>query len=570
MMARASKLVVFGERNKHAQHPAFIEDIRRRRVIWELALGAGVSIAVVWLATPPLIGHFVRSTLGPYKQPWNEPDPELPLQSDKSPSVCVVGSGIAGLVAGWTLARRGFRVVVRESAEFAGGKAGTQNITLPDGEVQRIDHGFHAFFRSYYNLNHVMAESGASEDFAQISDYVIVTRSLDSLSFGTLERTPVRNLLQLAKRGVFKWSEVLFGPTKHYMDVFLRYDREQTYSLLGETSFATFCDRARLPDSLRRVFNTFARAFFADDELLSTADIVKSFHFYFLSNDTGLLYDYPTADYQTAVIDPLLRPVHDTGGELRLSDPVQSIVVGDAELTVDDERFDHVVLATDVVGARAIAEASDFGGSGTALIEKLSALRPSQPYAVMRVWVDGSRARDEWPVFVSTERARLLDSITFYHRIDPVCAEWAERHDGAVYELHCYAAPEGASDDEIGAHLLREMEHYLGATEPFHTHLEVRRNFTSFHVVRHLDRPGPVTDVPGLTLAGDWVDCPFPVMLLEAAAATGRLAANEILRAEGLRAEQVWRVPLRGVLADAPHPPKPAWVDFGPATETAP
>ena len=71
------------------------------------------------------------------------------------------------------------------------------------------------------------------------------------------------------------------------MDVFLRYDREETYNLLGQTSFETFCERAKLPASLRLVFNTFARAFFADDELLSTADIVKSFHFYFLSNDAA-------------------------------------------------------------------------------------------------------------------------------------------------------------------------------------------------------------------------------------------------------------------------------------------
>ena len=134
-----------------------------------------------------------------------------------------------------------------------------------------------------------------------------------------------------------------------------------------------------------------------------------------------------------------------------------------------------------------------------------------------------------------------------------------------MYELHCYAAPPEASDEQIQADLLRELEHYTGPFEVQHTHLQVRRNFAAFHVGEHANRPAVTTDIPGLVLAGDWVDCPFPAMLLEAAASTGRLAANEILQAEGLRTEAIWSVPQRGVLADAPHPPKPPWVDFGPA-----
>jgi isorenieratene synthase len=57
------------------------------------------------------------------------------------------------------------------------------------------------------------------------------------------------------------------------------------------------------------------------------------------------------------------------------------------------------------------------------------------------------------------------------------------------------------------------------------------------------------TDVPGLTLAGDWVATPFPSALMERAAATGIGAANVILAAHRYRTEPVWSVPPRGILA---------------------
>jgi isorenieratene synthase len=62
-------------------------------------------------------------------------------------------------------------------------------------------------------------------------------------------------------------------------------------------------------------------------------------------------------------------------------------------------------------------------------------------------------------------------------------------------------------------------------------------------------RPGVVTDAPGVRLAGDGVRLPFPTALMERAAASGFLAAGDILSAVGAAAEPVWSVPARGLLA---------------------
>ena len=49
--------------------------------------------------------------------------------------------------------------------------------------------------------------------------------------------------------------------------------------------------------------------------------------------------------------------------------------------------------------------------------------------------------------------------------------------------------------------------------------------------------------------AGDWVALPCPAMLMEAACTSGLLAANLLLRRQGLREEPVESVPRRGLLA---------------------
>jgi isorenieratene synthase len=88
-----------------------------------------------------------------------------------------------------------------------------------------------------------------------------------------------------------------------------------------------------------------------------------------------------------------------------------------------------------------------------------------------------------------------------------------------------------------------------------HEVLQVKQDFTAFHVGCHRDRPGTQTGVPGLFCAGDWVKLPFPAMLLEAACASGIVAANHILQMDGLREEPVLSVPLRGLMAGIPEPP---------------
>ena len=121
-----------------------------------------------------------------------------------------------------------------------------------------------------------------------------------------------------------------------------------------------------------------------------------------------------------------------------------------------------------------------------------------------------------------------------------------------MIELHSYACPHDASRDELVAEMRRE----LTGLWPEFADLEVLdvdahryTNAPGFDPGFHARRPGVVTDARGLRLAGDWVATDVPSALMERAALTGVLAANDVLREEGVAPEPIRSITPRGVLA---------------------
>ncbi len=518
-------------------------------MIWAL-----LALVVLALSWKQLVRLLVRARLGPYRVQVNVVDPKLPRTSSAPRTVAVLGGGLAGISAASTLAARGYCVTIFEAQPYLGGKLGSWPVKLSSGETEWVSHGFHAFFRHYYNLNRFLDALGIRQKFRAISDYRIVFSGGDELSFGEVDTTPVLNLLSLAQRRVYRLKDALKSPTRDLLGLFLEYDAKKTFEQLDGMSFAQFDRLAKLPPRLKLAFNTFARAFFSDEHRLSMAELVKSFHFYFLGHDGGLTYDHPVEDYEASLLTPIRAHLSKLGVTLRLGTRVTQLAREEGVFQVNGAPFDRVVLATDVVGTRAIVT----GARGLeGLAPKLGTLEPGQRYAVLRVWIDKA-ARKTLPVFVISDRLRLLDAITFYERTEAESARWVERHGGSVLELHSYAVPDDIPDDQVKPLLLAESVKFLPELEGMKVrdeHFQLRRDFTSFHLGADAKRPGTQSGIPGLVCAGDWVKLQFPSMLLEAAFSSGLVAANSLLRADGLQEEPVESVPLRGLLAGVPPPP---------------
>jgi isorenieratene synthase len=189
------------------------------------------------------------------------------------------------------------------------------------------------------------------------------------------------------------------------------------------------------------------------------------------------------------------------------------------------------------------------------------------PFAVLRLWLDGKVA-PEREAFLGTSGYDLLDNVTVLERFEQGAARWTAEHGGSVVELHGYAVDPTRDADLAGAGPLgldhaRLRERLLAALH------EVYPETAALGIVQEellveddcaLVGTGPWrerltvgTPYEGLVLAGDGLRVDYPIALMERAAVTGVLSANTLLAGWGVRGEDVWTVPLEGLLRRPRH-----------------
>ncbi|MEH1055735.1 FAD-dependent oxidoreductase [Micromonospora sp. CPCC 206171] len=471
----------------------------------------------------------------------------------------VVGGGIAGISAAVVLAERGVAVTVLEAAPTLGGRLGAWPEVLTDG-TQLVEHGFHAFFRQYYNWRAILRRVDPGLDFLKpIPGYPILSGQWPTEEFGRLPPAPPLNLLALLLRSPSLRLADLRRMDSDAALPLLSYHPERTYAEFDTTTADQLLTSLKLPDRARAMlFDVFSHSFFNREAEMSAAEMIAQFHFYLLGNPEGLTFDCPDEDYATAIWQPLTRHVEKHGGR---------VVTEAAATRLDREpggwrvrtadgsayRAAHVVLAVDPPALAALIAASPgLPGAAPRLVARMPAFgRPGPPYAVARYWMDGD-VRADRAVFSGVSRQSTLDSVTLYHRLENSSRRWAERTGGSVVELHAYACDEGVPAEELAERMRVE----LTTLWPEAAGLRVRElrarveaQAPAFTPGSHAERPGVRTDANGLYLAGDGIRTEFPSALMERAAATGIIAANHILRAEGAAAEPVRSVRPRGLLA---------------------
>ena len=293
------------------------------------ALCSATVVVYQWhqirVAQPSWLARLIERGFGGYRHTLEEVDTGRPQPVEEPRTVAVIGGGLAGLSAASMLAERGFKVTLLERNPYIGGKVAGWRETLDDGFDASVEHGFHAFFRHYYNLDDWLDHIGVRRSMRPVGDYTILTEDLRRLSFADQREAPILNLVNLARRGLYAMGPVAMGPAGREMEAFLRYDAEETFRDFDDLPFSTFAARAELPRDLRTVFNAFSRAFFSDDDRLSTAELIKSFHFYYLSHDHGLGYDFVDGDYANGLVAPIVAHLERHGVAVHTSTAVESL-----------------------------------------------------------------------------------------------------------------------------------------------------------------------------------------------------------------------------------------------------
>ena len=475
---------------------------------------------------------------------------------DRPVSAVVAGGGIAGIAAASVLAERGFSVTLCEKESFLGGRAGAWTDQLRDGTRFEMERGFHAFFRQYYNLRELLRRVDPELSMLKpLDDYPILGPDGLVESFAGLPRKSPWNVVALTKRTPTMGLRDLLKVNGRAAFEMLRYDSDRTYTQFDARSASDYLDSLAFPPSARRMlFDVFSHSFFNPEESMSAGELLMMFHFYFVGNPEGLIFDVARQPFSTAIFEPFRRYLESKGVEVRTGCAVERVDRGEDGFVTQTSsgavESDLAVLALTVPALQRVVAAS-----GTLTDESwrrsVDGLALTNPFAVWRLWLD-KPAKPGRAGFVGTTGVGLLDNISLFELLEDESREWAERTGGSVVELHAYAVPEGISEDELRDDLMKGLHVFYPETRDARVVEErflLRRDCPAFGLGSFGDRPGVTTPVDGLALAGDFVRLPMPSALMERAATSGMLAANHLMADYGVQPEPLWSIPRRGMFA---------------------
>jgi isorenieratene synthase len=469
----------------------------------------------------------------------------------------VVGGGLAGAAAALVLAERGASVTLVEKEAYLGGRVGAWTDHLAGGEPFEMERGFHAFFRQYYNVRRFLkrVDPGLA-GLLRLDDYPLLGPQGARESFTGLPlRTPLNLIALVARTERLRLADVIRARPEPALAM-MAYHPEHTYTRHDAGNAKDYLDSLGFPpDARQMLFSVFAHSFFNPEERMSAADLVAMFHFYFLGNPEGLVFDVETEPFETSIWTPVRRHLEGLGVTVRTGCPARRvertgsgfrvILEGDQALPADG-----VVLGLSVPALRGLVDAStDLGAPGG--IAGVRRLDVTSPFAVLRLWLDRP-VRAERSPFAGTTGLGTLDNVSVYERFEGESRRWALRRGGSVVELHAYAVPDEMAPEAVRADLVAQLHGLYPETREARI-LEERylwkQDCPAFPPGSAAYRPEVATSIPGLALAGDFVHLPFPSALMERAVASGFLAASHLLDRQGVRPEPLWSVPPEGLLA---------------------
>ncbi|WP_205877092.1 FAD-dependent oxidoreductase [Mycobacterium camsae] len=466
----------------------------------------------------------------------------------KRPRAVVVGAGIAGLAAATGLAERGVDVEVVEKEPYLGGRVG--GWTEQDGGVDvAMNRGFHAFFRQYYNLRALLSRVDPQlRMLTPVTDYPLIDGQGRLDTFRGLPRTPPFNALVFALRSpTFRLSDLVRIDARASAPL-AAVSVPEVYHQLDHIDAETFLKSINFPESARHLaFEVFSRSFFAETNQLSAGELATMFHIYFLGSSEGLIFDVANANFDVSLWNPLREYLSQRGVLFRLGTQVQRVdtaeggyhvQTGDGALSAD-----AVVLALDVGGLQDIVAASN--GLGNDLWRaQIRRLRTAPSFVVHRLWLDRPVRSDRAP-FLGTAGHPPLDNISVPERYESEAAAWARQTGGSVIELHSYAL-DSTTPSDAAIEQLHKLYPETATANVVRERVLRRSDCPLFTPGTYTRRPTVATPQPGLVLAGDGIRVDLPVALMERAATTGWVAANQLLASWGVCGHELFTVPTRG------------------------
>ena len=429
--------------------------------------------------------------------------------ADTPQRVAIIGGGYAGLACAVDLTRGGAQVTLFERSHTLGGRA---RVVVKDGH--RVDNGQHILIGAYTELARLMRAVGQSPKTLERRPLTLVTPGTLALRAARLP-APLHLAFGLLFAKGLSWADrdAMRGLMRHlkkYGDrigahatvAALLHDTAQTPRVI-ELIWAPLCVAALNTPIERASARVFANVL--RDSLMGTAA------------DSELLI--PRTDLTELFPVQAARYLATRRGRLDTGTTIAGITRDERGLALTGDslpsrRYDHVVIATAPYHAGTLLRST---GCDT-LADQVDAFE-HEPIVTVYLAFD--------------ESVRLPEPMI---GLTGAPAQWAFDRGalgGEAGLLACVISAHGPhealSREALEAQVREQLAATLGRTLPDPLwSMTITEKRATIACTPGLTRPGIATPVPGLWLAGDYVDSPYPATL-ESAVRSGSAVARAIL-----------------------------------------
>ena len=428
------------------------------------------------------------------------PTPRSRHFANGSDAVLIIGGGLAGLSAAIELVDRGYQVTIKEAAPYLGGRLHTRDEETGAGEF-RVEHGLHMWFYNYHNFKDIRRRLGIDAAFREYNEVHFVFRDYKPEVMKSEPPTYPLNLIQLLRRSPNLSLFSAFKQLGMLKDV-VGYNHDTLYDRLDGITFEEWAKTRVSKAFYDLVMQPAASVTLNDESLVSAAEMIQMMHLYFMSDPRAMNREVTNQDHGTNVIDPWAKYLTDRGAEIYTSTPVQGLVFEDScpvREVGSDKRYDWVIMATSIPGAKAVlgnsvAEDADSASVLSGLQDKVAEMKVAPPYRVARFWLD-RQPTEEVPDIIESPQHPPINLAVQFHLLEEESAEWARQTGGSVLELHLYANADicAVPEDRLWSEVAPTVEELLpGLGTSLGQSIGTYEDFTSYetgHVVHTSRQP---------------------------------------------------------------------------------
>ena len=427
--------------------------------------------------------------------------------------VAIVGGGFAGLSAATALAEQRLRVIVLEARPRLGGRA--SSFTDP-ATGERVDNGQHLLIGGYHETFKLLRRIGASTAVTLQPRLTVEVVDRDG-SRSQLRSRPLPAPLHLLA-GIMTWSALDWRDrlSALRMGPAVRVHSGPHASIQGATVREWLKQHGQSPRLVELLWEPLAVATLNESiDVAAAAPFINVLARMFGSRTTDSALGLPTRPLDEMYAEPARRYLERRECAVDVNAPARIDATGQPIVSVRGETLSCRAIVC-AVPWYALPDTIHPPGP---LAATLDAARqtPASPIVTVNVWLDrpvmatsflGLPGRAMQWIF--DKRAMFGEDASHLSMIASAAGELADRSNSDIIEL-----------------AMTELREALPAARgaAVHRAIAVREKTATFSVAPGLPpRPATRTAVPGLFLAGDWIDTGLPATI-ESAVASGHAAA---------------------------------------------